>query len=41
MLYHPSKENVIADALSWKAVSMGSLAYMNIEKPLLALDIQS
>ena len=28
ILYHPGKENVVADALSRKAVSMGSIAML-------------
>ncbi|WMV58195.1 hypothetical protein MTR67_051580 [Solanum verrucosum] len=30
--YHPCKANVVADALSRKAVSMGSLACLNVTK---------
>ncbi|KAH0672578.1 hypothetical protein KY284_023665 [Solanum tuberosum] len=41
ILYHPSKANVVADALSRKAVSMGSLAFLSVEERPLALDIQS
>ncbi|WMV18795.1 hypothetical protein MTR67_012180 [Solanum verrucosum] len=41
ILYHPGKANVVADALSRKAVSMGSLAFLSITERPLALDIQS
>ncbi|XP_049378066.1 LOW QUALITY PROTEIN: uncharacterized protein LOC125842802 [Solanum stenotomum] len=41
ILYHPGKANVVADALSRKAVSMGSLAFLSVEERPLALDIQS
>ncbi|KAH0743021.1 hypothetical protein KY290_032665 [Solanum tuberosum] len=41
ILYHPGKANVVADALSRKAVSMGSLAFLYVEERPLALDIQS
>jgi len=37
MLYHPSKANVVADALSWK--SMGSVAHVEIGKKELAREI--
>uniref|UniRef100_UPI0000EAC6B6 hypothetical protein n=1 Tax=Nodularia spumigena TaxID=70799 RepID=UPI0000EAC6B6 len=30
--YHPGKANVVADALSRKAVSMGSLACLSVSK---------
>ena len=30
ILYHPGKANVVADALSRKAVSMGSLAMLQV-----------
>ena len=34
ILYHPGKANVVADALSRKAVSMGSLAMLQVgERP--------
>ncbi|XP_070021867.1 uncharacterized protein [Nicotiana sylvestris] len=39
--YHPCKANVVTDALSRKAESMGSLAFIPIEERPLALDIQS
>ncbi|KAH0702090.1 hypothetical protein KY285_016368 [Solanum tuberosum] len=39
--YHPGKVNVVADALSLKAVSIGSLAYLSVTKRLLAKEIQT
>ncbi|WMV50040.1 hypothetical protein MTR67_043425, partial [Solanum verrucosum] len=39
--YHPGKANVVADALSRKAVSMGSLACLSITKRPLAKKIQT
>ena len=41
ILYHPGKANVVADALSRKAESMGSLAFISAEERPLASDIQS
>ena len=41
IMYHPGKANVVADALSRKAESMGSLAFISAEERPLALDIQS
>lgn len=41
ILYHPGKENVVADALSRKAVSMASLAMLQVDERPLARDIQS
>ncbi|XP_069154563.1 uncharacterized protein [Solanum lycopersicum] len=41
ILYHPGKENVVADALSRKAVSMGSLAMLQVPESPLARDVQS
>ncbi|XP_070011232.1 uncharacterized protein [Nicotiana sylvestris] len=41
ILYHPGKANVVADALSRKAESMGSLAFIPTTEMPLALDIQS
>ncbi|XP_070002669.1 uncharacterized protein [Nicotiana sylvestris] len=41
ILYHPEKVNMVADALSRKTVSMGSLAYVPaVERPL-ASDLQA
>ncbi|XP_069147163.1 uncharacterized protein [Solanum lycopersicum] len=41
ILYHPGKANVVADALSGKAVSMGSLAMLHVGERPLASDVQS
>ncbi|XP_070045156.1 uncharacterized protein [Nicotiana tomentosiformis] len=41
ILYHPSKENVVADASSIKTESMGSLAFISAGERPLDLDIQS
>ena len=41
ILYHLGKANVIADALSRKAASMGSLAYLLVGDRYLSLDVQS
>ncbi|WMV46385.1 hypothetical protein MTR67_039770 [Solanum verrucosum] len=41
ILYHPGKANVVADALSRKAVSMGSLALLQAGERPLARDVQS
>ncbi|XP_070003340.1 uncharacterized protein [Nicotiana sylvestris] len=41
ILYHPGKSNVVANALSRKSVSMGSLAYILVGERLLALDVQA
>ena len=41
ILYHPGKANVVADALSRKAVSMGSLAFLSTTERPLDMDIQS
>ena len=40
ILYHPGKANVVADALSRKTHSMGSLASLSIEERPLARDVQ-
>ncbi|WMV40756.1 hypothetical protein MTR67_034147, partial [Solanum verrucosum] len=40
ILYHLGKVNVVADALSRKAMSMGSLACLGVSKRLLAKKIQ-
>ena len=36
ILYHPGKANVVADALSRKAKSMGSLAHLQVSRRPLA-----
>lgn len=41
ILYHSGKANVVAHALSRKAESMGSLAFISAEERPLASDIQS
>ncbi|XP_059285195.1 uncharacterized protein LOC132038561 [Lycium ferocissimum] len=41
ILYHLSKANVIADALSQKAVSMGSLARLVVEERPLSMEVQT
>ena len=41
ILYHPGKANVVADALSRKAVSMGSLAYIPVGERPLATDVHT
>ena len=41
ILYHPGKANVVADALSRKARSMGSLAYLQVSRRPLAREIQT
>ncbi|XP_069146071.1 uncharacterized protein [Solanum lycopersicum] len=41
ILYHPEKTNVVADALSRKAVSMGSLAMLQVDERPLSRDVQS
>ncbi|XP_070003493.1 uncharacterized protein [Nicotiana sylvestris] len=41
ILYHLGKENMVVDALSRKAESMGSLTFISVEERPLALDIQS
>ncbi|XP_070002357.1 uncharacterized protein [Nicotiana sylvestris] len=40
ILYHPGKANVVADALSRKAVSMGGLAYIHVGERPYAIDVQ-
>ena len=40
ILYHPEKANVVADALSRKTPSMGSLASLSVEARPLARDVQ-
>jgi len=41
ILYHPGKANVVADALSRKAMSMGSLAYILVGERPFAVDVQA
>ncbi|XP_070052702.1 uncharacterized protein [Nicotiana tomentosiformis] len=40
-MYHSDKANIVTDAWSRKAESMGSLAFISAEERPLALDIQS
>ncbi|XP_070013652.1 uncharacterized protein [Nicotiana sylvestris] len=40
ILDHPRKANMVADALSRKSASMGSLAYIPVGESPLALDVQ-
>jgi len=39
ILYHPGKATVVADALSRKAMSMGSLVYIPVGERLLVTDV--
>ena len=41
ILYHPGKANVVADALSIKAGSMGSLAHLQVCRRPLAREVQT
>ena len=41
ILYHPGKANVMADALSRKAESMGSLAHLQVSRRPLAREVQT
>ena len=41
ILYHPGKSNVVADALSRKAGSMGSLAHIQVFGHPLAREVQT
>ncbi|XP_070041238.1 uncharacterized protein [Nicotiana tomentosiformis] len=41
ILYHPGKANVVADALSRKAMSMGSLAFIPVGERSLVVDAQT
>ena len=41
ILFHPRKANVVADALSRKALSMGSLAHSQVSRRPLAREIQT
>ena len=40
ILYHPRKANIVADALSRKAGSMGSLAHSQVSRRPLAREVQ-
>ena len=39
ILYHPGKANVVADALSRKAGSMGSLDHLQVSRRPLAREV--
>ena len=39
ILYHPGKANVVADALSRKAGSLGSLAHLQVSRRPLAREV--
>ena len=41
ILYHPGKANVVADALSRKRGSMGSLAHVQVSRRPLAREVQT
>ncbi|XP_070014965.1 uncharacterized protein [Nicotiana sylvestris] len=41
ILYHPGKANMVADALSQNAVSMGSLAYIPVGERHLVVDVHA
>ena len=41
ILYHPGKANVVADALSRRAGSMGSLDHLQVSRRPLARDIET
>uniref|UniRef100_A0A1U7YDX8 Uncharacterized protein LOC104247083 n=1 Tax=Nicotiana sylvestris TaxID=4096 RepID=A0A1U7YDX8_NICSY len=41
ILYHSGKANVVADALSRKVKSLGSLAYLSVAKRPLALEVHA
>ena len=41
ILYHPGKANVVADALSRKTGSMGSLAHLQVSRRPLAREVQT
>ena len=41
ILYHTGKANVVADALSRKAGSMGSLAHLQVSRRPLAREVQT
>ena len=41
ILYHPGKANVVADALSRKAVSMGCLAHLQVYRRPFSREVQT
>ena len=41
ILYHPGNANVVADALSRKTGSMGSLAHLQVSRRPLAREVQT
>ena len=41
ILYHPGKANVVADTLSRKAGSMGSLTHLQVSRRPLAREVQT
>ena len=41
ILYHPGKANVVADALSRRAGSMGTLAHLQFSRRPLAREVQT
>ena len=41
ILYHPGKANVVANSLSRKAGSMGSLAHLQVSRRPLAREVQT
>ena len=41
IVYHPGKANIVADALSRKAGSMGSLAHLQASRRPLAREVQN
>ena len=41
ILYHPGKANVVAESLSKRAGSMGSLAHLQVSRRPLAREIQT
>ena len=40
ILYHPGKSNIVADALSRKAGSMGSLAHLQVSRRPSAREVR-
>lgn len=41
LLYHSDNANVVADAFSRKAESIGSLSFIPVEERTLAIDVQA